>query len=666
MISLESMPIPPAMTCRDVASRLKSILAPHGALVQFRGYESSSNDCAGLFASLIRQEQHNYNKQHADLQLSGCQLVTDCRSPNGGCQEVIIVDAMSFAYSHIKGATLCFVTDKVVEDFSYLLATLHCPQWKTIVISKGLTMPSIICDMKLQWETDVLRLHSSITQPFLPSSPSLGFEPDDILRLAVSEEEEEVHSFTSFASMEKMPTIDEGIGYSVSTPTTSPPSSNTIVRAPTTSNEVLSTVDWNIRGTTATTSNSKVASSSELPYVKQATCSSTATTTSTGVLSKKQAGTSALKEIIVVSYSGLTPSIALSKKPPMALRDVPERVHQISARLPFVLFMTRSVCPKAPNIKAFFSTHSKWSFLLFRTLGDVNLAAIQEPQLKQGTLVDWRRLDDALPTRSSSFSSSTSQPTTNNTVKGPVESDRTVACCQCTAYRRIQPEMIQPPNGEQRFFCSEECYGWGSQEKNLAVRNVVALLGVFAANDDVSVSETFLRVMLYERYFSSNCTSRRLARLWISQAVKVGDIRLFSKNKGGRGKRSMLVCLKGLYAVAKLNNNPHSDDLDTSREEQYVMNLLWSNNGWMTRIDMAERLMSRFPLSMQSCVSRTQVILNAARKKSFYVAHGPYGHTIGLTVKDAEMAMGIAYPPPGPLLPLQPATCTKNVANGKF
>jgi hypothetical protein len=143
---LENMPLPFAKSGRDVTSRLKSILAPHGDLVQFRGY-------ASIGLGLIPQQKRS------DLQLSGCHLV-DC--PHNGRKEVadkmIIVDAMQFAFLHPKGATLCFITGDV--DYAYLLAVLQRPQWRTIVISKG-TMQSMLhvnCDMKMRWETDILQL----------------------------------------------------------------------------------------------------------------------------------------------------------------------------------------------------------------------------------------------------------------------------------------------------------------------------------------------------------------------------------------------------------------------------------------------------------------------------------------------------------------------------
>eukprot|EP00957_Ditylum_brightwellii_P063063 4786241-Ditylum_brightwellii.AAC.1 len=44
---------------------------------------------------------------------------------------------------------------------------LKQPQWRTIVISKGTiqTMLHVNCDMKMRWETDILRLHHLAVSP---------------------------------------------------------------------------------------------------------------------------------------------------------------------------------------------------------------------------------------------------------------------------------------------------------------------------------------------------------------------------------------------------------------------------------------------------------------------------------------------------------------------
>jgi len=148
---LENMPIPSDLSARNVAMRLKSTLAPYGRLVQFRCYASKGLD-------FISQ----YNR--SDLQLSGCQLV-DC-PPNGAKEvsvEMIIVDALTFAYANPNAASLCFVTGDM--DCAYLLSALQQrSHLRTVVVSKG-SQQSILhvnCDVQLRWERDVFQLTDGV------------------------------------------------------------------------------------------------------------------------------------------------------------------------------------------------------------------------------------------------------------------------------------------------------------------------------------------------------------------------------------------------------------------------------------------------------------------------------------------------------------------------
>ena len=141
---IENVAIPTAVSASEVMTRLKTILAPYGRWEQCRGYAS-----IGL--------NHIPQKKRSDLQLSGCHLV-DC--PHNGRKEVadkmIIVDAMKFAFENPNGATMCFITGDV--DYSYMLAILQRPAWRTIVISKGtiMSMLHVNCDMRMRWETDII------------------------------------------------------------------------------------------------------------------------------------------------------------------------------------------------------------------------------------------------------------------------------------------------------------------------------------------------------------------------------------------------------------------------------------------------------------------------------------------------------------------------------
>lgn len=142
---LENIHIPADINARDIVNRIKTKLAPHGHLVQFRGYAST-----GL--NLIPPNKRS------DLQRAGCHLV-DC--PHGGRKDVvdkmIIVDAMQFVYQQQDHATICFITGDV--DYAYLLAVLQQnTKWSSIVISSR-TVPSKLhenCQIKMIWETDIV------------------------------------------------------------------------------------------------------------------------------------------------------------------------------------------------------------------------------------------------------------------------------------------------------------------------------------------------------------------------------------------------------------------------------------------------------------------------------------------------------------------------------
>eukprot|EP00956_Cyclotella_meneghiniana_P015269 scaffold23218_cov22-Cyclotella_meneghiniana.AAC.1 len=141
---IENISIPTHASAALVVSQIKDAIAPYGQVKQFRAYASVS-------LGNIPEEKRS------ELHLSGCNLVD---SPHLGRKEVadkmIIVDAMEFAYTHLEGATLCFITGDV--DYAYLLSKLDKSQWTTIVISKGggESMLHANCNVNLRWETDIL------------------------------------------------------------------------------------------------------------------------------------------------------------------------------------------------------------------------------------------------------------------------------------------------------------------------------------------------------------------------------------------------------------------------------------------------------------------------------------------------------------------------------
>ena len=104
--------------------------------------------------------------ERCDLQLTGCNLV-DCptMSNKDVADNIIIVDAMQFAFMCPEGVTLCFITGDV--DYSYMLTVLQKPKWLKIVISKDCLQSKLDVkyDLKFSWEADVLEMQTTTLTP---------------------------------------------------------------------------------------------------------------------------------------------------------------------------------------------------------------------------------------------------------------------------------------------------------------------------------------------------------------------------------------------------------------------------------------------------------------------------------------------------------------------
>lgn len=156
---LGNVSIPVGIRGHDIVQEIKTKLAPHGHLVQFRAYAST-----GLH--LIPPNTRS------DLQLAGCHIV-DC--PHGSRKDVvdkmIIVDAMHFAYLLPDNATICFITGDM--DYAYLFAVLqHNKNWRTIMISNETASSNlrVNCDVRMIWEKDIV-------QPIAGSSVQKQIDP---------------------------------------------------------------------------------------------------------------------------------------------------------------------------------------------------------------------------------------------------------------------------------------------------------------------------------------------------------------------------------------------------------------------------------------------------------------------------------------------------------
>lgn len=353
---LENMPIPSGVSGRDIASTLKSILAPHGDLVQFRGY-------ASIGLGLIPQEKRS------DLQLSGCHLV-DC--PHHGRKEVadkmIIVDALKYAYENPQGATLCFITGDV--DYAYLLAVLQRPAWRTIVISRG-TMQSMLhvnCDMKMRWETDILQpIYESSSSPTLqePSEATIS-ENGTAVRPKLDDQFDPLTSDDAWRDdVEFLRNVikQEGRRFGTTTP-------------------YKSQVGNILRQTNP----------ARFPH-REAIKAFFAQAIEKGVIA--ESGDGAFKTLRI-NYSGNSqnPWLVVSTNPPMAVTDLPAKVLRASETAPYVLFLPKINYPSGfqPPPRTFVQPAGDFLLLMYQTYGEVLKSANSLPFLRSGTLVDFRSL----------------------------------------------------------------------------------------------------------------------------------------------------------------------------------------------------------------------------------------------------------------------------------
>jgi G3E family GTPase len=591
---LENMPIPATSSGRDVTSRLKSILAPHGDLVQFRGY-------ASIGLGLIPQSKRS------DLQLSGCHLV-DC--PHNGRKEVadkmIIVDAMQFAFLHPEAATLCFITEDV--DYAYLLAVLQRPQWRTIVISKG-TMQSMLhvnCDMKMRWETDILLLRYAVE-----SAPP-GFDPEDDKGLPSATETgpEDSFIYRNARVGRQLNDSTDGAG------------SQTLPFEPLTADE-----EWEDDVELLRTVVKREGGSIDAPGVLKSLVGSSLRHTNPARFPHREAirsfftqaiakgavietGEGATKLLSLPSYNGkrFGPSMPLSDRAPVDLGDIPERVVEVSAKMPFVLFFPSGRIPSGTLFpkRTFVQFKSPWVFLLFQTLVDAQWTVTELPWLLGGTLVDWHAVEDA--------------------------KEKMVECYLCNALRQPD-EMVAAPTGETAYSCPE-CKLWSkldSAKKEQVIQWVVSMLQMMAENDDVYIAENILIKQLHLLH-SEECASRKLVSLWIQEAVTSGNV-LFFKRPNTKTK---LVCLTTQQESARAPFPP--DDIDTSKEEYHVEQFLWEAKGRVTRIQLVESLRANFQ-TMQTPLLRTKVFLNGEAKNRFFIAKGASGQMVGLTKEQAAAAL---------------------------
>ena len=596
---LENMPIPTTSSGRDVACRLKSILSSYGELTAFRGY-------ASIGLGNIPQQKRS------DLQLSGCALV-DC--PHVGRKEVadkmIIVDAMNFAMNNPEGATLAFITGDV--DYAYMLATLQPKkQYRTIVISKGTlqSMLDVNCDIKMRWETDILQLRSaSLTaRQISASSPQdLGSVDDSSMNATESSlgnEEDACERDDHFEAL----TADEEWNDDV---------------------EVLRNIVRRESDFFGFTQKSIVGGMLRMNYPARFPHRETlqqflAQAIEWGIVCETDRDGLRWLSLPTDETTGMFPAMSLSNKPPIPLDDLPEKAWTASSTRNYIVFVKWRYCPPGTKLPstAFVVHKGSWGILMFYSLVDAQQTVSEYPWLRNGILVDWRKIvhrgGPAPPIRSAAPKLGSAQAVPAN------------ACMLCRAVRQdvnlvqVTPQLLACP----------ECVEWKDlslEEKDIAARKVLHILEIMAENDEVAVSaKGTVRHFLQQREDYS-CESRKSAALWIEHAIENQFVISFGPHK------KKLICLPSLYSVAQ--EPIPTEDFDTRREEEHVLKLLMDcENGWINRKDVIQSLTETFP-RMSHPYKRTAVLKNGARNNKFAYHKGPYGHVVGLTPSDVEVGL---------------------------
>ena len=608
---LENVPIPTNSSGIEVVSRIKSLLDPLGNLVQFRGYAS-----IGL--------NHIPEQKRSELQLSGCDLV-DC--PHNGRKEVadkmIIVDAMEFAFTRIQeGATMCFITSDI--DYAYLLAKLQKPQWKTIVISKGSrdSMLQVNCNIKFQWETDVLQIKHAPPPP--PGFQSLPLNTSIHIQSTTE-------SFLSIAAK---------------------PLDSSKQEAEKCSPDILQDIGEGNEGTIENIETPKYISYSKIDEcgldllrsmiaeyahvggnrpgvsLKCHICSLLRQQYPSRFPNRKSIQefiSNAIESGGIIEGPGQDQNRLLylpeefkgpplSRVVPIPFDEIPQKMLELTSQLPFIIFLKKCQIPpgsRAPE-KVFIQSSGKWMILMFRTLNDMQHVIGAKPWLASGHLIDWRKTTKPIPKETHT----------------PLER---FPCNEC--------EKMIPVT--ESFISSEHCLCrscfiaspfWTEDEMRKVTEKVVSALEMLAYNDDVFLPQGILRKMLQERW-PVECSSRSQATLWMEVALR-GKAAYEAKRKCGKNKSKIIYLPKNSRWVTI----PWpEEEIDTNIEEEYVLDLLW-NRGCLPRSEVINSLQTKFP-HMSTPLKRGILFFNAAANGNFFIAKNAYGQIVGLSKEDASSTL---------------------------
>ena len=619
---LELMQTPAGANCTDVTTRLKSILATHGNLVQFRGYT------VGL--SSMPQNKRT------ELQLAGCDLVDIPHSgeSEGAVNNYIIVDAMKFAFTNMERATICFVTSKVD---TYLLANIKNPNLRTIMISDGLSQSKSLlqakCDVMINWDTEVLQ--------FRPSPPP-GFNTslqEHAGAIVTCKPTTRVHdhksTFSRAIGMEiperNNPKVFPLNGYeTISLPKSDDSTNRTdeisddeikLLRSVVISNAHVGhdgpgTLKCQVGSLLRSTYSSQFPDRTSIQSFLNKACDQNV------IVETSNVGGAKLLHLPEDIDNTVHPTIHLALSLPLPYNSIManQRVKDVSSALPIIIFLQKCKVPQGSEfpVKTFIQSVDKFMVLMYRSVNDAQRAATSKPWILQNAsaVVDWRKVGDS-PVRGGST---------------PIFSVETFKCHLC-AGKFPQVELFVEPGTIEHMcrFCFTSSKSWTAAERSRGIEKVICMLYDMEENDDVYVRSSLLRRLIVERW-PDECASRGQAALWIEEAVREGTVKEV-KEKLTSSKKVKVVCLTQNFRWV-VETHP---EVPTLLEEKYVNNLLWER-GPCPRKEIINSVKGSFP-RMSCPLMRNRMFMNATENGSFVVAKGPYDQVVALSQADAAAAL---------------------------
>ena len=479
-------------------------------------------------------------------------------------------------------------------------------------------MLDVNCDMKMRWETDILQLRS--TKAWVNTNQDLVIPAteaeDSSTVLSTGDNTENAYRFEPLTEDEEWIDDVEFLR-------------NLVRRETSSSGLVLKSLVGNVLRTT---------NPARFPH-REAVQGFLLRALSNGVITETGEGALKMIHLPEDETTGMFPAISLSAQIPVSTNFLPDKVKDVAASSrPYIILIKWKFCPAGTThpTSAFVQQKDAWGFFLFQKLVHAQRTVSEYPWLRNGILVGWRKVIKDTQLKSLPILSHTNPFVTNSLSNEVVANPH--ACSLCRAVR-IDVELVpfDYASKHTKLVCPE-CKEWEItplDQKKLCAGKVVQILEMMADNDDISVAENILRKQVYLRK-EFHCFSRKYAALWIKSAAEMGLIRTI-KSPQGKSK-AVKAYLPTQFQNAMRPFPP--DDMDTTEEIQFIIDILWNGVGWVDRKEIIRSLEEKFPRTMNHPYCRSKALLDGQQNGRLYVGKSPYGQVVGL--KEQDTAVGLA------------------------